>query len=184
MKTILLLFSYFFFVDLIFSYPCREITIIPYEQNHIEIKKNTTNCVIFSFDNKNEGNIILKLAKSNSFTSLIYLYDNKEKIQFDSNINEFINYKNRFHIGEEFYKEKKIENMISQEYYFIIYEPYFYFKDDLIIYNDNFSENNYYEITNIKENDLKELNFKYDYTNDNPIIIHFKKENDEITYLN
>ena len=173
-----------FFPYLIFSYPCREITIIPHEQNHIEINKNTTNCVIFSFDNKIEGNIILKLAKSNSFTSLIYLYDNKEKIQFDSNINEFINYKNRYHIGEEFYKEKKIENLISQEYYFIIYEPYFFFKDDLIIYNDNFSENNYYEITDIKENDLKELNFKYDYTNDNPIIIHFKKENDEIKYLN
>ena len=109
---------FFFFISLkiVFSYPCREISIIEYETNQIFIKKNTTKCVIFTFDNKIEGNIILKLAKSNSFTSIIYLYDNKEKIRFDTDTNEFINYTDRYHIGEEFYKEKKIENMMAQKY--------------------------------------------------------------------
>ena len=176
---------FFFFISLkiVFSYPCREISIIEYETNQIFIKKNTTKCVIFTFDNKIEGNIILKLAKSNSFTSIIYLYDNKEKIRFDTDTNEFINYTDRYHIGEEFYKEKKIENMMAQKYYFIIYEPFFNFNDELVIYNDKFNKNNYFEITDIKNNDIKELNFKYDYLNDNPIIIHFNTKNTELKYL-
>ena len=169
---------------IIFSYPCREIEIIPYTLNHINIKKNTTDCVIFSFDNKIDGNIILKLAKSNSFTSVIYLYEEKDSIQYDNALKEFINYKNRYHIGEDFYKEKKIENLFAKKYYFIIHEPYFNFNDELMIYNDKFSSNNYYEIADIKTNELKELNFKYDYSNDNPIIIHFKKEKDDLKYLN
>ena len=182
-SNLIILLVFLFSFDFIFSHPCREISVIPYEPNQIYIKKNTTNCVVFSFENKLAGNIILKLAKSNSFTSIIYLYNFKENIEFDNEEKEFINYKYRFHIGEEFYKEKKIENMDVQKYYFVIYEPYFNFKDQLIIYSDKFEENNYYEINNIKNNELKEFNFKYDYINDNPIIIHFKKENNDIKYL-
>ena len=182
-KFIFLLFTFLFFSHKTLSHPCGEITINQYEPNQIYIKKNTTKCVIFSFDNKIEGNIILKLAKSNSFTSFIYLYDNKENIQFNNTSNEFDNYRYRYHIGEEFYKEKKIENMQIQKYYFVIYEPYFNFNDELIIYNDKFSKDNYYEITDIKNYDIKELNFKYDYTKDNPIIIHFTKDNSNIKYL-
>ena len=184
MKINLFLFLLFsFFLYNAFSYPCKEISIKEYEPNQIDIKKNTTNCVIFPFENRAEGNIILKLAKSNSFTSIIYLYNFKDDIEFNTEANEFINYKYRYHIGEEFYKEKKIENMSPQKFYFVIFEPYFNFNDELIIYNDKFTTNNYYEITDIKSNDIKELNFKYDYNNDNPIIIHFKKESNDIKYL-
>ena len=112
MKEIIILYLFFIFFPFnFFSYTCREISINQFESNQINIKKNKTNCVIFSFENKVEGNIILKLVKSNSFTSNIYLYDNKDTIEFNSEENEFINYKYKYHIGEDFYKEKKIENM-------------------------------------------------------------------------
>ena len=74
--------------------------------------------------------------------------------------------------------------MQKQKYYFIIYEKDFYFNDELIIYNDNFKENNYYEINHIDNNQIKQLNFKYKYTNDNPIIIHFKTPSNNVKYLN
>ena len=184
MKFNLVLFYFFSFIlNITFSFPCKEISIKEYEPNQIYIKKNTTNCVIFTFQNREEGNIILKLAKSNSFTSIIYLFNFKDNIEFNTEQNEFINYKYRFHIGEDFYKEKKIENMSPQTYYFVIFEPYFNFNDELMIYNDKFTKNNYYEINDIKSNDIKELNFKYDYNNDNPIIIHFKKKSTDIKYL-
>ena len=182
-KNIFLFIFFFIFVKYSISYPCREITVTPYDSNKINIKKNTTNCVLFSFENKIEGNIILKLAKSNSFTSIIYIYESKSQIEFNSTLNEFINYNQSFHIGEEFYKEKKIENMTIQNYYFVIYEPYYNFDDELIIYNDKFNEKNYFEIKDIKNNDIKELNFKGDYTNDNPIILHFNTQNNNLKYL-
>ena len=160
-QKLFFLFLYFSFFNHISSYPCKEITVIPFTPTQISIIKNTTNCVMFSFNNKIEGNIILKLAKSNSFTSKIYIYDDKESIHFNETF-EFDNYKYQYQIGREFYKEKKLENMLVQNYYIVIFEPYFYFNDELIIYNDKFSKDNYYEISNIKNNDIKELNFKYD----------------------
>ena len=181
-QKLFFLFLYFSFFNHISSYPCKEITVIPFTPTQISIIKNTTNCVMFSFNNKIEGNIILKLAKSNSFTSKIYIYDDKESIHFNETF-EFDNYKYQYQIGREFYKEKKLENMLVQNYYIVIFEPYFYFNDELIIYNDKFSKDNYYEISNIKNNDIKELNFKYDYTNSNPIIIHFSKDSNVINYL-
>ena len=182
-KNIFLFIFFFIFVKYSISHPCREITVTPYDSNKINIKKNTINCVLFSFENKIEGNIILKLAKSNSFTSIIYIYESKSQIEFNSTLNEFINYNQSLHIGEEFYKEKKIENMTIQNYYFVIYEPYYNFDDELIIYNDKFNEKNYFEIKDIKNNDIKELNFKGDYTNDNPIILHFNTQNNNLKYL-
>ena len=184
MKEIIILYLFFIFFPFnFFSYTCREISINQFESNQINIKKNKTNCVIFSFENKVEGNIILKLVKSNSFTSNIYLYDNKDTIEFNSEENEFINYKYKYHIGEDFYKEKKIENMNKQTYYFVIYEPNFNFNDELIIYNDKFSSDNYYEISDIKNNDIRELNFKNVYSIDNPVIIHFKNKNNKLKYF-
>ena len=182
-KNLFFIFFFIFVLKCSYSHPCREITVAPYESNKIYIKKNTTNCVLFPFENKIEGNIILKLARSNSFTSVIYIYENKSQIEFNSSSNEFINYYQRFQLGEEFYKEKIIENMKAKEYYFIIYEPYFNFIDELIIYNDKFAEKNYFQIKNIKINDIRELNFKNDYNEDNPIIIHFNSHTKNLKYL-
>ena len=71
-----------------------------------------------------------------------------------------------------------------QTYYFVIFENDFYFKDDLIIYNDKFEQNNYYEISKIEKNQRNELNFKDKYTENNPIIIHLKTPSKDINYLN
>ena len=184
MKEIfLLILLLIYFPYICFSHSCKEISVKQYEPNEIDIKKNSTNCLIFAFENKEEGNIILKLAKSNSFTTNIYLYDNKESIEFNNDKNEFIKYKYKYHIGEDFYKEKKIENMNKQTYFFVIHEPYFNFNDELIIYTDKFNLDNYYEISDIKNNDIRELNFKENYTVDNPMIIHFKNGKNNLKYL-
>ena len=184
MKEIfLLILLLIYFPYICFSHSCKEISVKQYEPNEIDIKKNSTNCLIFAFENKEEGNIILKLAKSNSFTTNIYLYDNKESIEFNNDKNEFIKYKYKYHIGEDFYKEKKIENMNKQTYFFVIQEPYFNFNDELIIYTDKFNLDNYYEISDIKNNDIRELNFKENYTVDNPMIIHFKNGKNNLKYL-
>ena len=54
--------------------PCKYIDVKPFETNHISIKrKSTIRCIYFTFENPSEGNIILKLAKSNSYTSYIYV---------------------------------------------------------------------------------------------------------------
>ena len=165
------------------SNPCTEITVKPYEPNQIYIERNTNKCVYFSYDNPSEGNIILKLAKSNSFTSYIYIYDNEDNIDYDTEKKEFTNSLLKYHIGEEFFKEKKLENMQKQRYYFVIYENSFYFNDELIIYNDKFTEDNYYELNEITNTQKNEFNFKYEYTNDYPIIFHFKVSSN-IKYLN
>ena len=182
-KNLFLFFFFFIFLKCSISHPCREITIIPNEPNKIIIKKNTTKCVLFPFEHKIEGNIILKLAKSNSFTSKIYIYEHKSEIEFNTSSNEFIHYNQSFHIGEDFYKEKTIENMKIKTYYFLIYEPYYNFNDELTIHNDRFVKE-FYVIKDIENNGIKEFNFKGDYTGDNPIILHFKTKNDNLKYLN
>ena len=68
-------------------------------------------------------------------------------------------------------------------YHFVIFENDFYFRDELIIYNDKFDQNNYYEINIIEKMQKNEFNFKYEYMNDNPIIIHFKVASN-VKYLN
>ena len=69
-------------------------------------------------------------------------------------------------------------------YFFVIFENDFFFKDELIIYNDNFEQNNYYEISKVEKNERKEFKFKYEYTNDNPIIFHFKTPFNNVNHLN
>ena len=164
--------------------PCSKIEIKPFMSNEIYIERNTTKCSYFSFDNPSEGNIILKLAKSNSFTSIIYIYESEDKISYNSKEELMENYLEKFHIGEEFFKEKKLENMKMGTYYFVIFENDFYFKDELIIYNDKFDQNNFYELNTIETNQKNEFNFKYEYTNNNPILIHFKVSSSYIKYLN
>lgn len=166
------------------SNPCSKIEIKPFMSNEIYIERNTTKCSYFTFDNPSEGNIILKLAKSNSFTSIIYIYESEDKISYNSKEELMENYLEKFHIGEEFFKEKKLENMKMGTYYFVIFENDFYFKDELIIYNDKFDQNNFYEINTIETNQKNEFNFKYEYTNNNPILIHFKVSSSDIKYLN
>ena len=166
------------------SNPCSKIEIKPFMSNEIYIERNTTKCSYFSFDNPSEGNIILKLAKSNSFTSIIYIYESEDKISYNSKEELMENYLEKFHIGEEFFKEKKLENMKMGTYYFVIFENDFYFKDELIIYNDKFDQNNFYELNTIETNQKNEFNFKYEYTNNNPILIHFKVSSSDIKYLN
>ena len=175
---LIILFKYSFLLT------CPNIQVKPYESNHIYIERNTTKCVLFSFDNPSEGNIILKLARSNSFTSIIYIYENEELIHYNENDEQFEGYYLKYQIGEDFYKEQKIEEMAKQKYYFIIFENDFYFDDDLIIYNDNFKESNYYEISQIENNQINEYNFKYQYTNENPILIHFKTPANNVNLLN
>ena len=182
-KKFFIILLYYFIFKQISSHPCREMIVNPFEQTQISIKKNTTRCVLFSFNNKIEGNIILKLAKSNSFTSKIYIYEEKEDIYFNETSNEFYYYKYEYQIGQDFYKEKKIENMLAKNYYIVIFEPHFYFNDELTIYNDKFTSDNYYELYKVKNNDIKELSFKYEYTSENPIIIHFLKESNDINYI-
>ena len=165
--------------------PCQEITIKPYESNQVIIKRlDTSKCSYFSFDNPTEGNIILKLTKSNSFTSYIYVYASKDEIDFNKETNEFVNFLKKYHIGEDFFKELKIENLEKKTYYILIYEQSYNFNDELIIYNDNFTQNNYYELNQISNPQKNELNFKYEYNNESPIIIHFKTNADKIKYLN
>ena len=165
--------------------PCQEITIKPYKSNQVIIKRlDTSKCSYFSFDNPTEGNIILKLIKSNSFTSYIYVYASKDEIDFNKETNEFSNFYKKYHIGEDFFKELKIENLEKKTYYFIIYEQSYNFNDELIIYNDNFTQNNYYELNQISNPQKNELNFKYEYNNESPIIIHFKTNADKVKYLN
>ena len=166
------------------SNPCSKIEIKPFMSNEIYIERNTTKCSYFTFDNPSEGNIILKLAKSNSFTSIIYIYESEDKISYNSKEELMENYLEKFHIGEEFFKEKKLENMKMGTYYFVIFENDFYFKDELIIYNDKFDQNNFYELNTIETNQKNEFNFKYEYTNNNPILIHFKVSSSDIKYLN
>ena len=166
------------------SNPCSKIEIKPFMSNEIYIERNTTKCSYFSFDNPSEGNIILKLAKSNSFTSIIYIYESEDKISYNSKEELMENYLEKFHIGEEFFKEKKLENMKMGTYYFVIFENDFYFKDELIIYNDKFDQNNFYELNTIETNQKNEFDFKYEYTNNNPILIHFKFSSSDIKYLN
>ena len=128
--------------------PCHEMTIKPYESNLININRlDSIRCSYFSFDNPTEGNIIIKLTKSNSFTSYIYVYSSKDEIDFKSN--EFVGFYKKYHIGEDFFKELKIESLEKKVYYFIIYEESYNFNDELIIYNDNFIQNNYYELNQI-----------------------------------
>ena len=165
--------------------PCKEIVITPHQPNQVNIIRNDTfKCIYFSFDNPLEGNIILKLAKSNSFTSYIYVYSDESKIDFNKEKNDFSDYDKKYHIGEDFFKELKIEELQIQKYYFIIYEKNFNFNDELVIYNDKFSQNNYYEINQISKGQKNEFNFKYEYTEENPIIIHFKTNSNNIKYLN
>ena len=166
----LLLFSVLF-KQILLSSLCDEIEVKPYEINEIFIERGKKKCVFFSFDNPSEdGNIILKLAKSNSFTSMIYIYDNLDAIEYNEELESFENSILQYHIGEEFFKEKKIEGLKKQKYYFVIFENDFYFQDDLIIYNDKFDNTNYYELSEIDVNQNKDFNFKYEYTNDNPIL--------------
>ena len=183
-KFSIFLFALFLLKQVIMENPCTPIDIKPYESNPIYIKKNTTKCVCFPFDNPSEGNIVLKLLRSNSFTSMIYIFEKEEDIDYDSAKKDFPNASFKYHIGEDFFKEKKLENMKKQTYYFIIYESDFYFNDQLIIYNDKFEQNNYFEIKEIVPNQRSEFNFKYEYSNDNPIIIHFKSPANNIKYLN
>ena len=182
-------FFYIFIVvfllkESLLSNPCSKIEIKPFMSNEIYIERNTTKCSYFTFDNPSEGNIILKLAKSNSFTSIIYIYESEDKISYNSKEELMENYLEKFHIGEEFFKEKKLENMKMGTYYFVIFENDFYFKDELIIYNDKFDQNNFYELNTIETNQKNEFNFKYEYTNNNPILIHFKVSSSDIKYLN
>ena len=144
-KFFFLLFFLFLFKQILLSNPCTKIDIKPFESNEIFIQKNTNKCVYFSFSNPSKGNIILKLAKSNSFTSIIYIYKNEEDITYNSSTEQLENFLYNYHIGEDFFKEKKLEDMDMQTYYFVIFENNFYFKDDLIIYNDKFEQYNYYE---------------------------------------
>ena len=184
-KFLFLLYLISLFKYIVLLYPCTPVTINPFESNKIYIKANATiKCVFFSFDNPSEGNIILKLVKSNSFTSEIYIFDNEDEIKYNEKEEKFENYILKYQIGIEFFKEKKLEGMLKQKYYFIIYENNYYFNDELIIYNDNFIENNYYEINPINNNQVNEFNYKYKYTSDNPIIIHFKTPSNSIKYLN
>ena len=184
-KFLFLLFFIALFKYIVLLYPCTPLEINPYESNQIYIKANATiKCVFFSFDNPSEGNIILKLAKSNSFTSEIYIFDNENEIKYNKEEEKFENFIFKYQIGIEFFKEKKLEGMLKQKYYFIIYENNFYFNDELIIYNDNFKEKNFYEINQIDNNQVNEFNYKYKYTDDNPIIIHFKTPSNSIKYLN
>ena len=184
-RFLIFLFSLIIFKETFQINPCQEIAIKPYESNQVIIKRlDASNCSYFSFDNPTEGNIILKLTKSNSFTSYIYVYASKDEIDFNTETNEFANYHKKYHIGEDFFKELKIENLEKKTYYFIIYEQSFNFNDELIIYNDNFTQNNYYEINQISNPQKNELNFKYEYSNESPIIIHFKTNTDKVKYLN
>jgi len=163
---------------------CNELTIKPFEPTQVNINSEEKNCLFFPFDNPSEGNIILKLAKSNSFTTYIYVYNNEDEIFFDTSVNEFKNFLYEIHIGEDIFKEKKLENMQQQRYYFIIYEKDFNFDDILTIYNDKFTQNNYYELNEISKNEKKEYNFKYEYNFESPIIMHFKTVSNKVQYLN
>ena len=185
-KFLFLLFLISLFKNIILSYPCTPLTISPFKSNQIYINPNTKiKCVLFFFDNPSEGNIILKLARSKSFTTEIYIYDNEKAINYNEKEEKFEDYISKYQIGIDFLKEIKLKEMLKQKYYFIIYENDFYFNDELIIYNDNFKENNYYEIGQIDNNQIKELNFKYQYKSDNPIIIHYKtSSNNNVKYLN
>lgn len=163
---------------------CKGITIKAFEPNQVNINLGDINCLFFSFDNPSEGNVILKLAKSKSFTTYIYIYSNEEDILFDTSENEFKNFFLELHIGENLFKEKKLENMKKQRYYFIIYEKDFNFDDVLTIYNDKFTQNNYYELSEISKNEKKEYNFKYEYNFESPIVMHFKTISNKVQYLN
>ena len=184
-KLFILFILSFLFKQIFLSNPCDEIEVKPYESNEIFIERGKQKCVFFSFDNPSKsGNIILKLTKSNSYTSMIYIYDNIDDIVYNDELEVLENSIIEYHIGEEFFKEKKIEGLNKQKYYFVIFENDFYFKDELIIYNDKFDNTNYYELNKIDKNQNKEFNFKYEYTNDNPIIMHFKITSNDIKYLN
>ena len=163
---------------------CRQLTIKPFEPTQVNIDLGDINCLFFTFDNPSEGSIILKLAKSNSFTTYIYIYNNENDIFFDTYENEFKNFLYQIHIGEDIFKEKKLENMQRQRYYFIIYEKDFNFNDILTIYNDKFTQNNYYELNEIAKNEKKEYNFKYEYNFESPIIMHFRTISNKVQYLN
>ena len=183
-KSFISLFLLYFFKQTLLLNPCKKIEIKPYESNEIYIKRYTNKCIYFSFYNPSKGNIILKLARSNSFTSIIYIYENEEDITYNSSLEPFEHFSDSYHIGKDFFKEKKLENMEMKTYFFVIFENDFYFKDELIIYNDNFEQNNYYEISKVEKNERKEFKFKYEYTNDNPIIFHFKTPFNNVNHLN
>jgi hypothetical protein len=157
------------------SNSCVKINVVPFQPTQISINKdsNLKKCIYFPFENPSEGNIILKLAKSNSYTSYIYVYENEDDINYNEE-QQFINYMFKIHIGENFMKERKFENMKKQNYYFVIFENTFIFDDELIIYNDKYTQNNYYELDNISSDKSFTLNFKYEYNENNPIIFHFK----------
>ena len=178
------LFLLFLFKQTLLSNPCSKLNIKPYESNEVYIQRNTNKCIYFSFSNPSKGNIILKLVKSNSYTSIIYIYKNEDDITYNSKTEQFENFMESYQIGKDFFKEKKLENMDMETYYFVIFENDFYFKDELIIYNDKFEENNYYEISKVEMNQRNEINFKYEYANNNPIIIHFKTPSKDVNYLN
>ena len=184
-KFFLLLILSVLFKQILLSNPCKEIEVKPYESNEIFIEKGKQKCVFFAFDNPSkDGNVILKLARSNSYTSTIYIYENLDDIVYNDEIEALENSLLEYHIGEEFFKEKKIKGLDKQKYYFVIFENDFYFKDDLIIYNDEFDDTNYYELNKIDKNTKKDFNFKYEYTSDNPILMHFKITSNDIKYLN
>ena len=174
------------FIKLSFSSNiCHKIDVRPFIPKQISINMDSVydKCIYFPFENPLEGNIILKLAKSNSYTSYIYVYDNENDINYYEKENQFINYLIKIHIGEEFMKEKKLENMKKQNYFFVIYEKNFFFNDELVIYNDNFTNTNYYELDNISSDKNFYFNFKYEYNENNPIVFHFKPST-SIKYLN
>ena len=142
MNKFILLLLLTSFIKLSFSSNiCHKIDVRPFIPKQISINMDSVydKCIYFPVENPVEGNIILKLAKSNSYTSYIYVYDNENDINYYEKENQFINYLIKIHIGEEFMKEKKLENMKKQNYFFVIYEKNFFFNDELVIYNDNFT---------------------------------------------
>lgn len=174
----------FLFKESLLINPCTKIQVKPFLPNEIYIERFTNKCTYFAFDNPSDGNIILKLAKSNSYTSIIYIYESEDKISYNTKEELLENYSFKYNIGKDFFKEKKLENMKMGTYYFVIFENDFYFRDELIIYNDNFEENNYFELNTIEKTQKNEFNFKYEYTKNNPIIMHFKVASSNIKYLN
>lgn len=184
---LIFLFTVICLFQLIFtSNPCSLINVKSFEPKEIIFNSDLDNspCVYFPFENYYKGNIILKLQKSNSFSSLVYIYENESEINFDEKEKDFKNYLLKMNIGKDIFKEKKLEEMKKLKYFFIIYEHSYKFSDVLTIYNDNFTEGNYYELYDIIINNSLLLNYKYPYSKSNPIIIHFNNKNDNgIKYL-
>ena len=100
----LLLLLSVLFKQILLLNPCEEIEVKPYEPKEIFIERGKKKCLFFSFDNpSNDGNIILKLAKSNSFTSMIYIYYNLDAIEYNKELEALDNSIRQYHIGEEFF---------------------------------------------------------------------------------